>query len=279
MVDQNKPVREPGGEASKSGDFSVSLERGLKILSAFNGSRSVLGIADLARAVDLTKSTTHRYVTTLTKLGYLQQDTETKKYFLGPRVVDLGFSAIESMDLTRVAAPLLQSLADQTGFTVSMAICDGPDVVYVDRRRSGRRNALAMDLNLQVGSRLPAYCTAMGKAILAHKDPQTLRQILERSDLARRGPKTITNREQLMTALAKVRQSGVAVNDEELTPGLRSFAAPVWDRTGEVVAALNVAVHLSAAPSSIESLAARIEPHLRRTAREISRRLGYRSPE
>ncbi|GII23215.1 IclR family transcriptional regulator [Planosporangium mesophilum] len=279
MVDQSNPVREPGGEAAKSGDFSVSLERGLKILSVFNGSRSVLGIAELARAVDLTKSTTHRYVTTMTKLGYLQQDTETKKYFLGPRVVDLGFSAIESMDLTRVSAPLLQSLADQTGFTVSMAICDGPDVVYVDRRRSGRRNALAMDLNLQVGSRLPAYCTAMGKAILAHKDPQTLRQILERSDLARRGPNTITNREQLMTVLAKVRQSGVAVNDEELAPGLRSFAAPVWDRTGEVVAALNVAVHLSAAPSSIESLAARIEPHLRRTAREISRRLGYRSTE
>jgi IclR family pca regulon transcriptional regulator len=260
-----------------SGDFSVSLERGLTILSAFSRSRPVLGIADLARIAGVTKSTAHRYVATLVHLGYVQQDPDTRKYSLGPRVADLGFAAIESMDLTRVAAPLLQSLADETGFTVSMAVCESRDVVYVDRRRSGRRNTLAIDLNLHVGSRLPAYCTSMGKAILAYKDPQTLRQILERSDMARRGPKTITNREELTATLAKVRQSGIAVNDEELAPGLRSFAAPIRDRTGEVIAAVNVAVHLSAAPISLESLAAQIEPHLRRTAREISHRLGYRS--
>lgn len=268
----------PRGRATTetSASFSVSLERGLRILSAFSGNRSVLGIADLARAVGLNKSTTYRYVATLTTLEYIQQDPDTKKYFLGPRVVDLGFAAIDSMDLTRVAAPLLQALADDTGFTVSMGLCDGPDVVYVDRRRSGRRSSLAMDLNLHVGSRLPAYCTSMGKVLLAYKDPATLRQILDRTDMARRGPKTITNREQLMTALAKVRQSGVAANDEELAPGLRSFAAPVRDRSGEVVAAVNVAVHLTIAPTSIEALAGRLEPGLRRAAAEISRRLGYR---
>ena len=262
-----------------SASFSVSLERGLSILSAFSGSRPVLGIADLARAVGLNKSTTHRYVATLDKLYYVHQDPETRKYHLGPRVVDLGFAAIDSMELTRVAAPSLQALADETGYTVSMALCDGPDVVYVDRRRSGRRRGpLTIDLNLHVGSRLPAYCTALGKAMLAYKDAATLRQILDRTDMARRGPNTLTNREQLMVALAKVRQTGVAVNNEELAPGLRSFASPVRDRTGEVVAAINVAVHLSAAPSASEALAARLEPPLRRTAAEISRRLGYRAP-
>jgi IclR family pca regulon transcriptional regulator len=258
-------------------DFSASLERGLAILSAFSSGRPVLGIADLARTVGVTKSTAHRYVATLVNLGYVQQDPDTRKYFLGPKVADLGFAAIESMDLTRVAAPLLQALADETGFTVSMAVCESRDVVYVDRRRSTRRNTLAIDLNLHVGSRLPAYCTSMGKAILAYKDPQALRQILERSDMARRGPKTITNREELTAALAKVRQTGIAVNDEELAPGLRSFAAPIRDRTGEVIAAVNVAVHLSAVPHSLDSLGAQIEPHLRRTAREISQRLGNRS--
>ena len=268
----------PSTPATSAG-FSVSLERGLAILSAFSGSRPVLGIADLARAAGLTKSTTHRYVATLVHLEYLQQDPETKKYHLGPRVVDLGFAAIDSMDLTRVAAPLLQALADETGHTASMALCDGPDVVYVDRRRSGRRRTpWALDLNLQIGSRLPAYCTALGKAMLAHKDPATLRDILDRTDMARRGPNTLTNREQLMAALARVRQTGVAVNNEELTPGLRSFAAPVRDRTGEVVAAVNVAVHQSVAPSSADALAARLEPPLRRTAAEISRRLGFSPP-
>ncbi|MEV0830236.1 IclR family transcriptional regulator [Nonomuraea rubra] len=274
MTDDDAP--RPRGRTAADASFSVSLERGLRILSAFTGNRSVLGIADLARAVGLNKSTTHRYVATLTKLDYIQQDPETRKYFLGPRAADLGFAAIDSMELGRVAGPLLQALADETGYTVSMGLCDGPDIVYVDRRRSGRRSSLAMDLNLHVGSRLPAYCTSMGKAMLAFKDAATLRQILDHTDMARRGPKTITNREQLTAALAKVRQNGVAVNDEELAPGLRSFAAPVRDRSGEVVAAVNVAVHLTVAPAAVEALAARIEPPLRRTAAEISRRLGYR---
>jgi IclR family pca regulon transcriptional regulator len=264
------------GRSAADPSFSVSLERGLRILSAFTANRSVLGIADLARAVELNKSTTHRYVATLTKLEFIQQDPETKKYFLGPRAADLGFAAIDSMELGKVAGPLLQALADETGYTVNMGLCDGPDVVYVDRRRSGRRSSLAMDLNLHVGSRLPAYCTSMGKVLLAFKDAAALRQILDHTDMARRGPKTITNREQLTAALAKVRQSGVAASDEELAPGLRSFAAPVRDRSGEVVAAVNVAVHLAVAPTAVEALAARIEPPLRRTAAEISRRLGYR---
>ncbi len=275
LVTAEKSPR-PRGRTEPSASFSVSLERGLRILSAFTGDRSTLGIADISRAVGLNKSTTHRYVATLAKLEYVQQDPETKKYHLGPKVVDLGFAAIDSMELTRIAAPLLQALADETGYTVSMGLCDGPDVVYVDRRRSNRRTSLAMDLNLHAGSRLPAYCTSMGKVLLAYKDQTTLRQILDRVDMARRGPKTITNREQLMATLAKVRQNGVAVNDEELAPGLRSFAAPVRDRTGEVVAAVNIAVHLTIAPSSVDSLAGRVEPALRRTAAEISRRLGYR---
>jgi IclR family pca regulon transcriptional regulator len=274
VTDDDSPRRRPRTAADSS--FSASLERGLSILSAFTGSRSVLGVADLARAAGLTKSTTHRYVATLAKLEYLQQDPETKKYFLGPRSVDLGFAAIDSMELTSLAGPPLQALADETGYTASMGLSDGLDVVYVDRRRSGRRSALAMDLNLHVGSRLPAYCTSMGKVLLAYKDAAELRQILDRTDMARRGPKTITNREQLTAALARVRQSGVAVNDEELAPGLRSFAAPVRDRTGTVIAAVNVAVHLTVAPASVEALAGRVEPPLRRAAAEISKRLGHR---
>lgn len=275
MTDDDSP-RRPRGRTAADPSFSVSLERGLRILSCFTGDRPVLGIADLARAAGLTKSTTHRYVATLTRLGYIQQDPESRKYFLGPRAVDLGFAAIDSMELTNVAGPLLQALADETGYTVSMGLCDGSDVVYVDRRRSARRGSPVMDLNLHVGSRLPAHCTSMGKVLLAYKDAAALRQILDRTDLARHGPKTITNREQLTTALAKVRQSGVAVNDEELAPGLRSFAAPVRDRSGEVVAAVNVAVHLTVWPAAVEALAGRVEPPLRRTAAEISKRLGYR---
>jgi IclR family pca regulon transcriptional regulator len=259
--------------------FSQSLERGLQILASFTELRPVLGIADIARAVDLNKSTTYRYVATLAKLDYLQQDPETKKYALGPRVLDLGFAAINSMEITRIAGRYLQALSDETGYTVSMAVLDGTDIVYIDRRRSGRGSHLAMDLNLHVGSRLPAYCTSMGKVLLAYRDAATLRGLLDRTDLARRGPRTITAREQLMVALDRVRQNGFAVNDEELAPGLRSLAAPVRSRSGEVIAAVNIAVHLSISNASVESLCARLEPPLRRATSEISARLGYRRPE
>lgn len=260
------------GEAA----FSQSLERGLSIMGAFSERQPLLGIADLARAVELNKSTTFRYVSTLARLGYLRQDPETRKYTLGPRVVDLGFAAINSMEITRVAARFLQTLADETGHTVSMAVLDGTDIVYVDRRRSSRAGPLALDLNLHVGSRLPAYCTAMGKVLLAHRDPGTLRALLERTDLARRAPRTITAREQLTLALGRIRETGVAVNDEELAPGLRALAVPVRARSGEVVAAINVAVYLSISTATVESMHRLYEQPLRRTAQEISSRLGHR---
>ncbi len=247
------------------------------ILSAFTQNRPVLGIADLAREVGLNKSTTFRYVATLAKLDYLEQDQDTKKYSLGSRVADLGFAAINSMEITRVAARHLQALSDDTGYTVSMAVLDGPDIVYVDRRRSSRGPAFGMDLNLHIGSRLPAYCTSMGKVLLAHRDATSLRVLLDRTDLARRGPKTITAREQLLSTLARVQQSDLAVNDEELAPGLRSLACPIRDRSGAVVAAVNIAVHLTTWNASVEAIVTRLEPPLRRTAAEVSRRLGYRA--
>ncbi|MGW7166434.1 IclR family transcriptional regulator [Streptomyces sp. NPDC054884] len=291
MTSQSRPPASdeplpPAGSGDSEGDpeapkpaaagFSQSLERGLLILSSFSETRPVLGVSDLGRAVGLNRSTTYRYVATLAKLGYLQQDPESRKYSLGPRVVDLGFAAINSMEITRVAGPFLQALSDETGYTVSMAVLDGPDIVYVDRRRSGRAGTFAMGLQLHVGSRLPAYCTSMGKVLLAHQEPAVLRDLVDRTDLARRGPKTITAREQLMVALTRVRRTGCALNDEELAPGLRSLAAPVRNRDGAVVAAVNVAVHLTVWNSSVDSVMTRLEAPLRRTTTEISTRLGYR---
>ena len=261
--------RSPPGAPSRSSAAWRSCPRSL--------SRGpLLGIADLAREVDLNKSTVHRYVATLAALGFLQQDVETRKYRLGPRVVDLGFAAINSMEITRMAGRSLQALSDETGYTVSMAVLDGIDIVYIDRRRSAREGQFGIDLNLHVGSRLPAYCTSMGKVLLAFQTPERLKALLDRTDLARRGPNTITAREALLTTLRAVRQSGIAVNDEELAPGLRSIAAPIRDGRGSVVAAVNIAVHLSIWNAPVESITARLEAPLRRTVEDISARMGYR---
>jgi IclR family transcriptional regulator, pca regulon regulatory protein len=265
--------RENGERAA----FSQSLERGLAILSAFGRGGSSLGIAQLGRELDLSRSTTHRYVATLAMLGYLEQDAATKKYRLGPRVIDLGLAAINSMEVREVSAPHLQQLSDETGYTVNMAVLDGLDIVYVDRCRNSRAGQREIDLNLHVGSRLPAYCTSMGKVLLAYLPREECDELLQRLELTRRGPNTIVVKADLVAELGRIRQAGMAVNNEELAYGLRSIAAPIFAQDGRPTAALNLAVHSSMV--SMEDLLARLSQPLRETAHAISARLGYRPQE
>ncbi|HXY80537.1 MAG TPA: IclR family transcriptional regulator C-terminal domain-containing protein [Gaiellaceae bacterium] len=255
--------------------YSQSLERGLAVLSSFRSGRPLLGVSELGRDIGLSRSTTHRYVATLAALGYLQQDTETKKYRLGPRVLDLGFSAINSMELREVAAPHLRTLSDETGYTVNMAILDRLDIVYVERCRSSRAGQREIDLNLHVGSRLPAYCTSLGKVLLAYLPPEEQAETLAEIELSRRGPNTITSRTALSAELKRVRAEGLAISNEELAYGLRSIAAPILSRDGAASAAINLAVHSSMV--SMNDLVARLSPTLQRTASEISAHLGYRA--
>ena len=226
---------------------SQSLERGLAILAEFGPRAPELGISDLARSLGLSRSTSHRYVATLARLGYLQQNEATRKYHLGPRVLDLGFAAINSMELRQISAPHLQRLADETGHTVNMAILDGTDIVYIERCRTSQLGQREIDLDLHIGSRLPAYCTSMGKVLLAYLEPERQVELLR----------------------------GLAVNNEELAYGLRSIAVPVRGQKGEVVAAINLAVHRSAA--SIEELVDRLSPKMHREAAAISALLGHRA--
>jgi IclR family transcriptional regulator, pca regulon regulatory protein len=265
--------RENGERAA----FSQSLERGLAILSAFGRGGSSLGITQLGRELDLSRSTTHRYVATLAMLGYLEQDAATKKYRLGPRVIDLGLAAINSMEVREVSAPHLQQLSDETGYTVNMAVLDGLDIVYVDRCRNSRAGQREIDLNLHVGSRLPAYCTSMGKVLLAYLPREECDELLERLELTRRGPNTIVAKAELVAELGRIRHAGMAVNNEELAYGLRSIAAPIFAQDGRPTAALNLAVHSSMV--SMEDLLARLSQPLRETAHAISARLGYRPEE
>jgi len=253
---------------------SRSLERGLAILSSFNSDRPLIGVSELSRDLDLSRSTAHRYISTLAQLGYLHQDRESKRYRLGPKVLDLGFSAINSMDVREISAPHLRQLSDETGYTVNLAILDGTDIVYIERCRTSRPGQREIDLNLHVGARLPAYCTAMGKAILAFLPEERCEELIARIDFAPRGPNTVTDPQAFREELARIRASGVALNDEELAYGLRSIASPIRSESGEAVAALNLAVHRTMA--SAEELTTRFGAAVTRTARDISSRMGHR---
>lgn len=246
---------------------SQSLERGLAILGAFTPQRTALGISDLALELGLTRSTTHRYVATLARLGYLAQDDSTRKYRLGPRVLDLGFSVLGSLELREIAAPHLRRLTEITGHTANLAILDDTDVILIDRVRGRAGRYHHMEFILHVGSRLPAYCSATGKALLAFVPQPDLDQLVDRIDLIQCGPRTLTTKPALLAELAQVRRTGIAVNDEELESALRSIAVPVRSRCGEVVAAVNVAIPWSPAPMS--ELIGQLGPTLQATARQI----------
>ena len=159
---------------------SQSLERGLAILGAFTPDRPAIGISELAQQLGLTRSTTHRYVATLAKLGYLDQDDATRKYRLGIRVLDLGFSVLGSLGLREIAAPHLQRLTGTTGHTSNLAIRDEADVILIDRIRGRPSRYHHFEFNLHVGSRLPSYCSATGKALLAFLAQPDLDDVLDR---------------------------------------------------------------------------------------------------
>jgi IclR family transcriptional regulator, pca regulon regulatory protein len=253
--------------------YSQSLERGLAILGCFTPKRPVLGIADIADELDMSRSTTHRYVLTLTALGYLEQGAQ-RKYRLGLRVTDLGMSALNGTGLREHAHPYLEELRQRSTYTASLAVLDGSEIVYVDRVRSLRRGQSEIDLGLAPGSRLPAYCTAMGKLLLANLPDTEQREILTSTTLTKRGPNTITSKAALHDELGDVRGEGFAVNDEELAPELHSIAAPVRNESREVVAAASLAAHTSTI--SLSELVDALTPHLVSTADRISARLGYR---
>ena len=263
-----------GGVAETGTGTSQSLERGLAILSAFDSERPLIGVSELSRELSLSRSTAHRYIATLAQLGYLQQDPDSKRYRLGPKVLDLGFSAINSMDVREISAPHLRRLSDETGHTVNLAILDGIDVVYIERCRTAQPGQRDIDLNLHVGARLPAYCTAMGKALLAFVSEDRREELIARIDFVVRGPNTITDADAFRVELARIRAAGIAVNDEELAYGLRSIAAPIHAHSGEVLAALNLAIHRTM--GSMDELIARFGPAVKKTADEISLGMGHR---
>lgn len=247
---------------------SQSLERGLAILAAFTPDRPALGISELAQRLGLTRSTTHRYVSTLAKLGYLNQDESTRKYRLGIRALDLGFAVLGSLELRDIAAPHLQRLTAATGHTSNLAIRDDTDVILIDRIRGRPGRYHHLEFSLHIGSRIPSYCSATGKALLAFLPQPDLSELLDRIELLPRGPRTVTGRAALTAELSQTRRTGIAVNDEELESGLRSIAVPIKSRSGEVVAAINLSIPWS--PVAMSELIDQFGPALQATGRQIS---------
>ena len=247
-----------------SGYFNESLARGLRILRLFNSRRSELPLVEITRLSGLNRATTIRLLATLVQLGLLERDAGTRVYKPALGVLTLGYAALSSRDLYSVALPLLERLSQQTNETVNMGVLLGHEVLYIVRIA----RVELVKANVSVGSRLPAYCTSMGKVLLGFLSEQELSSTLEGVRFEKLGPNTILNRADLIDELRSVALSGFAIQDQEVSAGLRGVAAPIRDASEQVVAAINIAV--PATRVSREEMLQRIRPLVIETAYQVS---------
>ena len=244
-----------------------SVANSIRLTKAFSEDEYEMGISALAMRLGLAKSTVHRLATTLVEYDILEQNKETGKYRLGLALFELGTMVRRKMDTNSGAQVQIHALADETGETVQLAILDHLSVLYIRIRES--RQAVRMSSGL--GSRAPAHCTGVGKALIAFQPPEIVQQIID-NGLKRYTQGTITDPEKLRAELATIRQKGYAIDDEEIEVGLRCIAAPIRDHSGQVTAAISVAAPVQRMTK--KNIQATI-PSVVAAAEAISRRLGY----
>jgi len=246
-------------------NFMTSLARGLAVLQAFDVRRSALTVSQASDATGIPRAATRRCLYTLERLGFVAE--ENGRYSLRPKVLTLGFAHLSSVPLASAAQPLLDSCRDRLHESCSLGVLDGGEVFYQARSETAR----IMSIALFVGTRLPAYCTSMGRILLAHLPEEPLRAYLGGAVLHPKTARTVTSKAELKGILANVRRSGFAIVDQELELGLRSIAVPVRDRHGSVVASINVGTQ--SARVSIKELTQRVLPALQSTAAAITEKL------
>ncbi len=240
------------------------------ILEAFTVAEPRIRLQEVVNKTGLPKGTVFRFLKTLTALHYIFFDPASKQYALTPKVMKLGFTALASMDVREIALPHLRELSRVTGQNVNLGVLDGLEVVYIERIKKRR----ILNIDLYVGSRLNAYGTSIGHAILAYLDEEERKEIIhqltkEPGALQRIGP----GGGRLAAVLEEVRKNGYALVDEEFFSGLRAVGAPVFDHEGRVDAAINIPVFSSMV--SREELIERYVPLLLETAANISTARGH----
>jgi IclR family transcriptional regulator, pca regulon regulatory protein len=243
-------------------NFMTSLARGLAVIQAFSQTKRQLSISQISVKTGFSRAAVRRCLYTLSKLGFAGSE-DNRHFHLRPRVLTLGHSYISSMPLAVAAQPVLEHVSHVLRESCSIATLDGPEIVYIARASVTR----IMAIDLGVGSRLPAFCTSMGRILLADLPPEKLEELLASIVFTRYTERTVSGAEKLRQILRMVQRNGYSMIDQELEHGLRSLAVPIRNPTGKVVAALNVGAH--AQRISLQDLLMRFLPHLKAAAQEL----------
>ncbi|MDN0081699.1 IclR family transcriptional regulator C-terminal domain-containing protein [Crenobacter sp. SG2305] len=251
--------------ASQSGDpnFMTSLARGLAVIQAFSQQRRLMSISQISQKTGIPRAAVRRCLYTLAKLGFVAAE-DGRNFALRPRILSLGHAYLASTPLAKAAQPVLRHVSNALNESSSIAILDGDEILYIARASTSR----IMTIDLDIGSRLPASSTSMGRVLLSGLPAEEMSAYLDRVKLVQYTPNTLITREKLAAELAKVKSQGYSVIDQELEIGLRSIAVPILSQSGKVVAAINVGVQ--AARVSVAEMETRVLPVLREAAEELS---------
>ena len=244
-------------------NFMTSLARGLIVIQAFTQQSPQMTISQLSVKTGLSRAAVRRCLYTLTKLGFAGAE-DGSRYGLRPRMLTLSHSYTASSTLSTAAQPILERMSASLRESFSVATLDGDDIVYIARTTVDR---VMVAVDLHIGSRLPAYCTSMGRVLLAYLSPEKLEHYLSKVELIPRTTRTITTVDKLRIALRNVRRTGYALVDQELEVGLRSLAVPVYAPSGRVIATINLSGHAPRMP--VYDMQTRFLPHLRNAANEL----------
>jgi DNA-binding IclR family transcriptional regulator len=256
----------------KPSNLVQSVERVANILELVGQNSQGTGIRDLSLTLKLPKGTVHRLLSTLVYMGYVRQDSASKNYFLGLKLLELGNMVTNQLDLIKIAEPVLRGLAEDSGETVHMAILEQNEIVYINKIES-EMNAGGLKMSSRVGSRTPANSCAVGKVLLSYLSPDEIDRIIQATGLSQRTAYTITDPTRLKEHLAAVRKQEYAIDDEENELGIRCVAAPLFGDKGNAVSAISLSGPAFRVTKKLIQETLRKE--VMRAASEISQLLGY----
>jgi IclR family transcriptional regulator, KDG regulon repressor len=213
-----------------------SVSRALDIITIVSMKKGGMGVTDIAKQMDINKSSVYRILSTLVQYGYIYQDEETGRYKIGYKFLQISSRLLESIDLREEAKPYLQELENETNEVIHLVVYDQGEVVYIEKLEGNE----TLRMHSKVGKRAPMHCTAVGKAILAHLPTKVVLGILERKGMVVHTDKTITNKDIFIQELKQVKEKGFALDLEENEYDITCIAAPIFDHLGKVIAAVSI---------------------------------------
>jgi IclR family pca regulon transcriptional regulator len=246
--------------------FVSSLARGLKIIEAFGKSSNPLTLSEIARTIGTNKTTATRFCHTLMQLGYIKRDPQ-RRYHLTPRVLSLGYASIRSAGWIKVAQHYIEELSKEINETINLSMLDGSEIIYLVRAKTEK----ILPYDLMIGSKLPIYCTSMGKVLLAFGQEKKTQDLIAHLELNALTHHTITRKNDLLREIKQTRERGYAFSDEEFSLGLRSVAVPLFGDKPYALAAINIAVPTKR--YAVKDLETALVPRLRNLAKQINRAL------